>query len=45
MLHEIQKGKKLNLLESLEINRLKYDNVLLDDQFDPNSSPLLNMFV
>ena len=41
ILHEIRKGKNLNLLESIEIDRLKYDNVLRSDQLDLNSSLLL----
>ena len=45
ILHTEGKGLKLNLLESLEINKLKNTDVLLNDQIDLNNSPLLNMFV
>lgn len=44
ILHIEDKGKKLNLLESLEINKLKNNNILLNDQLDLNGSPLLNLF-
>lgn len=44
ILHKENKGKKLNLLESLEINKLKNTNLLLNDQLDLNGSPLLNLF-
>ena len=43
ILHVENKGLKLNALESLEINRLKNDDILLNDQIDINSSPLLNL--
>ena len=45
ILHVADKGKKLDLLETLEINRLKYKNVLLNDKLDLNNSPLLNLNV
>ena len=38
----VNKGSKLNALESLEINRRKFDNVLLNNQYDINNSPLLD---
>ena len=44
ILHLENKGKKLNFLESLEINRLKNTGTLLNDQTDLNASPLLNLF-
>ena len=44
ILHVENKGKKLNLLESLEIKRLKNSNLLLNDQLELNNSPLLNLF-
>lgn len=44
ILHMEKKGYKLNLLESLEINKLKNTNYLLNDQLELNSSPLLNIF-
>ena len=44
ILHSENKGIKLNLLESLEINKLKNSNLLLNDQLDLNNSPLLNLF-
>ena len=43
ILHVENKGLKLNALESLEINRLKNNDILLNDQIDINSSPLLNL--
>lgn len=45
ILHSETKGLKLNLLESLEINKLKHTDILLNDQIDLNNSPLLNLFV
>ena len=44
LLHTVDKGLKLNALESLEINKRKFGDVLLNDQVDLNSSPLLNLF-
>ena len=44
ILHTEKKGFKLNLLESLEINKLKSSKNLLNEQLDLNNSPLLNMF-
>ena len=44
ILHIADKGHKLNNLESLEINKLRNSNLLLNDQLDLNSSPLLNLF-
>ena len=44
ILHIEEKGTKMNALESLEINKRKFDNILLNDQTDINSSPLLNMY-
>lgn len=44
VLHVASKGPKLNLLESLEINKFKSKNILLNDQIDLNSSPLLNLY-
>lgn len=43
ILHLENKSKKLNLLESMEINKCKRLNVLLNDQLDLNNSPLLNL--
>ena len=34
------KDSRLNALEMLEINRRKFDNVLLNNQLDINNSPL-----
>ena len=42
ILHKVNKGIILNLLETLEINRLKNCDVLLNNQLDLNSQPLLN---
>lgn len=44
ILHTENKGRKLDLLESLEINKLKDTNHLLNCQTDLNKSPLLNLF-
>ena len=44
ILHIENKGPKLDLLESLEINKLKNTNRLLNYQTDLNRSPLLNLF-
>ena len=44
ILHTADKGLQLNALESLEINKRKFDDVLLNNQVDLNSSPLLNLF-
>lgn len=44
ILHIEQKSLKLNLLESLEINKLKNTQNLLNDQLDNYTSPLLNLF-
>ncbi len=44
VLHSLQKGPRLDMYEALEINRLKRDNILLNDQCDLKSSPLLNLF-
>lgn len=43
ILHLEQKGLKLNLLESLEINKLKNSPYLLNDKQDIYNSPLLNL--
>ena len=43
VLHQAQKGVKLNFLEALEIYRLRDANFLLNDQSDLNSLPLLNI--
>ena len=43
ILHQENKGMILNLLETLEINRLKNCDVLLNNQLDLNNSPLLNL--
>ena len=43
ILHVENKGLKLNALKSLEINRFKNNDILLNDQIDINSSPLLNL--
>lgn len=43
ILHQENKSLKLNLLESMEINKYKKRDLLLNDQLDLNSSPLLNL--
>ena len=43
ILHVWEKGKKLDLLEALEINKRKDLGLLLNNQTDLNSSPLLNL--
>ena len=43
ILHLENKSIKLNLLESMEINKHKKLNILLNDQLDLNNSPLLNL--
>ena len=45
ILHVEQKGLKLNLLESLEINKLKNTPNLLNDKRDICPSPLLNLMI
>ena len=42
ILHQVEKSNRLNLLETLEINKLRFDNVLLNSQLDLNNSPLSN---
>ena len=44
VLHIENKSKKLSLLESLEINKLKKSGNILNDQLETNNSPLLNLF-
>ena len=44
ILHTSDKVLKLNALESLEINKRKFDGVLPNEQLDVNSSPLLNLY-
>ena len=44
ILHVTNKAVRLNALESLEIIKKKLNNVLLNDQLDLNSFPLLNLF-
>lgn len=44
ILHSENKGHRLNLLETLEINKLKNSENLLNDQLELNNSPLLNLF-
>lgn len=45
ILHIENKSMKLNLLESMEINKLKKKtDIILNDQIDTNNSPLLNLF-
>ena len=44
ILHQSEKGSSLNYLESLEINKLRFKNYLLNDQLEINNSPLLNLF-
>lgn len=39
-----KKGHKVNYLESLEINKLKYSGLLHNDQMDTNNSPHFNLF-
>ena len=39
ILHQAKKGNRLNLLETLEINNLKFDNASLNNQLDLNNSP------
>lgn len=43
VLHIENKGKKLNLLETLEINRLNKIGSTLNDQTELSNSPLLNL--
>ena len=43
MLHLENKSLKLNYLKSMEINKYKKLNILLNDQVDLNDSPLLNL--
>ena len=43
VLHRSSKGVRLNALEFLEINKRKNLQILLNDQLDVNSSPLLNL--
>ena len=43
ILHLENKSLKLNFLESMEINKHKKSNILLNDQVDLNDSPLLNL--
>lgn len=43
-LHRCNKGKKLDALEALEINKRKNEPTLLNDRMDLNNSPLLNIF-
>lgn len=45
ILHTEGKGPLLNLLESLEIGKLKNSGLLLNDQLDLHNSPLLSLFV
>lgn len=45
ILHIENKGKKLDLLEALEINKYKNSGFLLNEQTDINSSPLLQLFI
>ncbi|KAI4468052.1 thap domain-containing protein 9 [Holotrichia oblita] len=44
ILHVENKSLKLDLLETLEINKYKNSDNLLNDKVDLNSSPLLNIF-
>ena len=44
ILHVNNKSKRLDFLESLEINKRKYSDNLLNDKVDLNNSPLLNLF-
>ncbi len=43
ILHIQRKSKLLDSLESLEMNRLKHKNGLLNDKQDLNNSSLLNL--
>lgn len=43
-LHICDKGRKLDALEALEINKLKHQTQLLNDRTELNTSPLLNIF-
>ena len=45
IVHVENKSKKLSLLESLEINKLKNSDIMLNDQIETNCSPLLNLFM
>ena len=45
ILHSENKSNKLNLLESLEVNKLKNTDHLLNGQVDLNKSPLLNLIL
>lgn len=44
ILHTEKKSKKLNYLESMEINKKKRSGLLLNEQLDTNYSPLLNLY-
>lgn len=44
ILHTEDKGPRLSLLESMEVNKLKNTDRLLNVQLDLNASPLLNLF-
>lgn len=43
ILHIQDKSKKLNLLESLQINKFSKQGIILNEQVDFNNSPLLNL--
>ena len=45
ILHVSNKGLKLNALESLEINKRKFDNILLNDQLDFNMYRWINLCI
>ncbi|XP_050503867.1 uncharacterized protein LOC126882821 isoform X1 [Diabrotica virgifera virgifera] len=44
ILHIQNKGLKLSFLESMEINKLKNTDIILNEQLETNSSLLLNLF-
>lgn len=45
ILHTENKGTRLDILEALEINKLKHKNILLNEQININNSPLLSLGV
>ena len=44
VLHLENKGMKLNLLESMEINKHTNSDLILNDQLDCGTSPLINLY-
>lgn len=44
ILYSVNKALKLNLLETLEINKMRPSDLLSSDQLDLPNSPILNLF-